>query len=547
MPNNTLLNAWERLPESVKTPLRIGSCGQPHLLEAARAASETGEEDLWRDLLLSACAESPVNGDLAMQLFGLVEQRGWGSPELLQALRGVAAEWRKPGNLDYFLRLAAKRDTLKIQNFLDKQLSRPPASLFWISQALLQTVVAYDPQRALHLLERFSELSPLLDKPRADMLAFLGRFDEAKEVYARIGALFGEAQQCLWLGQLALHAGDRDRGAGLLARALLLQPWRTSLAFRLDDLLHGRDEEVCDPPGATAVCLYTFNKAEELRATLDSLSRCRLEGARVFVLDNGATDHTAQVLDSFSDRFGDLFHRIDLPVNVGAAAARNWLASIEEVAACDFVCYMDDDITLPPDFLGRLGAAVRCYPDAFVYGCKVCDDAAPPCLQAVDYHLRRPGQPQEPEQPPRIEPWKPHLQILDMGQFDYLRPCVSTTGCLHLFPASTLRRSGGFSIQLSPSQYDDFEHDLRLGLKGGFAAYQGSLRILHKKRTGMAGHVDRQQLGNALGNKLKVEWTHAESDMAGLIQQDEQRLEADLRERFARLDEMIGEVGEASL
>jgi len=63
----------------------------------------------------------------------------------------------------------------------------------------------------------------------------------------------------------------------------------------------------------------------------------------------------------------------------------------------------------------------------------------------------------------------------------------------------------------------------------------------------MAGHVDRQQLGNALGNKLKVEWTHAESDMAGLIQQDEQRLEADLRERFARLDEMIGEVGEASL
>jgi hypothetical protein len=547
MPNNTLLNAWERLPESVKTPLRIGSCGQPHLLEAARAASEAGEEDLWRDLLLSACAESPVNGDLAMQLFGLVEQRGWGSPELLQALRGVAAQWRKPENLDYFLRLAAKRDTLKIQNFLDKQLSRPPVSLFWISQALLQTAVAYDPERALNLLERFAEMSPLLDKPRADMLAFLGRFDEAKDAYARIGALFGEAQQCQWLGQSALWSGDRGRGIGFLARAVRLQPWRTSLALRLDDLLHGRDQEIRHPPGTTALCLYTFNKAEELSATLDSLSACRLEGAKVFVLDNGSTDHTAQVLDGFRDRFGDKFNRVDLPVNIGAAAARNWLASLDEVAACDFICYMDDDITLPPDFLGRLGAAVDHYPDAFVYGCKVCDDAAPPCLQAVDYHLRRADEPRDPDQPPNISPWKTHLHVLDMGQFDYLRPCVSTTGCLHLFPASTLRRSGGFSIQISPSQYDDFEHDLRLALEGGFAAYQGFLRIRHKKRTGLAGHVDRQQLGNALGNKLKVEWTHAGSDLSGLIQQDEQRLEADLRERFARLDEMIGEVGETSL
>jgi hypothetical protein len=547
MTAQTLQAFWTGLPDTVRGLLRVGSTGKLHLLETSRTALAAGREDLWRELALAAFAEDPLDGELAMQLAGPVQDHGWGGPGLLQAVRAVTAEWRRPDNLGYYQRLLAKRDVQRLWSYLKQQLERPPASLFWVSQALTHAVVDNQPERALAILDQVADFTPLLDKPRADALTLLGRLDEAREAYARAAALFGEAQQNVWLGQLDLLAGDRERGCERFGKAVALQPWRISDILRLDEILLGRDQETAPLPGSVAVCLYSCNKAEELAATLESLAGCDLEGAALYVLDNGSTDDTPRVLDAFQGRFGDRMSRVDLPVNVGAAAARNWLASLDEVAAADFAVYLDDDAEPDPDFLGKFGAAVRRHPDAAVYGCKVADHAAPHCLQAVDYHLRHPegldpGVLPEADvtrlKPNPFEVSKLHLQTLDRGQFDYLRPCLSVTGCCHLFPAESLRRSQGFSLKLSPSQYDDFEHDLRLAEEGGFAVYQGHLRVLHRKRTGRASHTSRAEEGNALGNYYKLQCAHPKSATQRLMDDDGRRLEHDLLERLQRIDDL---------
>ncbi|MFW5837885.1 MAG: glycosyltransferase family 2 protein [Desulfovibrionaceae bacterium] len=541
----SLQSAWTGLPAEVRDLLLIGSTGKPHLLQAARAAFAAGMVDLWSDLLVSACAEDPLDGDLAMQLAGPAAERGWGGAGLPQALRALASQWRKPDNLGYYQRLAARRDPGRMWAYLEQQTSRLP-SLFWVSQTLALSVAENEPERGLTMLDAVCDLSPLLDKPRGDLLLLLGRFDQAAAAFERLGPLFGQAQLDLWLGRVALLAGDLSRARGLLLAAVRRQPWRSSEILRLDEILQGRPAETAEVPGEVALCLYTCNKAGELAATLESLLAADLAQARLFVLDNGSTDNAGQVLDAFQDRFSERMVRIDLPVNVGAAAARNWLASLDEVRAADWVGYLDDDVELPADFLGRFGAAIQRLPGAFVYGCRVADHAAPHLLQSVDYHLRYPegtdldALPEaDPSQlrPNPFQVCKLHIQTLDWGQFDYLRPCLSVTGCCHLFPAESLRRSEGFSIQLSPSQYDDFEHDLRLAEQGGFAAYQGHLRVLHRKRTGRASHTSVSEEGNALGNFYKLQCAHPKSAILPLLNQDAGRLQADLAQRIHRLDQ----------
>jgi glycosyltransferase involved in cell wall biosynthesis len=83
-------------------------------------------------------------------------------------------------------------------------------------------------------------------------------------------------------------------------------------------------------PPACSVIIPTYNRAELLRRTLDSLLRQDLPAAEfeVLVVDDGSADHTAEVVDSFGDRLDvryffqpDEGWRVAQARNVGLAAA----------------------------------------------------------------------------------------------------------------------------------------------------------------------------------------------------------------------------------
>lgn len=513
------LAAYRRgLPEEVRSALRLGFTGKTQLLDVAGRCLRADRDDLLpmaEAALAKVAAEHPLDGGLAAELLGQGPARSLLEPQVAARLRTVADHWRRPGDLPGFLELLAGRDFERIAAFLERAMADEPGNLFWREQAVIAGTVWNDPAFVFRALENGPD-------------AVAGPLSEALD---RARFCFGPAP-----------APD--------AEALLLgarnAPWDTNLLLRAHDALTGLADRRAPLPGTAAVLLYSWNKADELDETLGSLLASGLAGVSIFVLDNGSTDPTPEVLARRGPQFEDLlgagrFTTVSLPVNVGAAAARNWLLRMDAVRAHEFICYLDDDVELPGDWLPRLGAAVERYPEAGVWGCKVVDHANPLLIQSADAHLLL--DPEETTDLTRMTP-NPfrlsdlHIQTLDHGDFDYMRPCASVTGCCHLFRTATLLDSGDFAIQLSPSQYDDLEHDLRLCESGRFPVHQGHLAVRHKKRTGIASHTSPQQEGNALGNKYKMQTMHARADLAGAMEAEQALLEADLLSKLEYLDSL---------
>jgi len=547
----------ESLPRSLRLHLLAGSEGAAHLAQAADMAAGAGLPDLARSLLLAAWAESPLDGALAARVAAVP-----GAPPVAAALAAqVAGSSRQPGELGYYRRLAGRRDHARVQAYLEGQRAKEPDNLYWTRLSLTHAMAGEDWDRAGSLTETLPE--PLARLIGGDVALLRGRPDQALAEYRLClglwdgpGALPGQAPQpaagpvasgCASppgilprLAQALLALGEAGQGAAELRRALGQDPWRTGALLALHDLETGWSTRCEALPGGVAVLLYTFGKAADLDRTLASLAASALDGARLFVLDNGSRDATPDILTAWTDRLGaDRLRTIRLPVNVGAPAARNWLMRLPEVRAVDWAAYVDDDVSLPPDWLRRLGAAARLYPEAGVWGCRVRDFARPSRIQSADAFLAPLEASAEPHAR-RFELSNCHHQTLDRGQFAYLRPCATVTGCCHLFRTATLAAQGGFDLRYSPSQYDDLDHDIRLLLAGRTPVYQGHLAVGHFKSTGSLGAAGQSQYAIGFANQYKLHHSYTPEQFARAADAAQQAAWADALEKWRRLEPESG-------
>ncbi|MBU1247991.1 MAG: glycosyltransferase family 2 protein [Proteobacteria bacterium] len=546
----TRLSDWyAELPEPMRTLLAVGSVGKLHMLDAAVnglacAAQSPTLPVICADMVLASFGETPLSGELATQILNTPILAPQLDQNSRQILRTVSQSWSRPENLSYFQRVVERREMNKIKHFLEKRIQNEPNNLFWYEQAMSVGMYEadYDWLTAQIMTIHHSKFGPVLTALMGQINQARGLYVPAEKCIKATKNTFGKGWRILSRAEICLQSGDRQGGLALLLKALRHSPWQTQAALRAYDLLEGLDQHRAQLPGSIAVLLYSWNKCRDLNDTLASLHASDLGDARLFVLDNGSTDTTPEVLSSWQQRFGkDRMEIITLPVNAGAAGARNWLMHHPAVCASDWAIYLDDDAVVPEDWLTLFGAAVQHYPDAGVWGCKVVDAVQPALLQAVDYHLL-PLAVAVPLDLSRLSPHPVslsnlHIQVLDSGQFDYMRPCVSVTGCCHLFKTERLHECGDFSLYLSPSQYDDLERDLRMAAGGNFAVYQGHLRVLHRKRTGRATLVNPAQEANALGNKYKMQAMHEPQEIAASTQAEHQLLKADLQAKLARLDQ----------
>lgn len=93
------------------------------------------------------------------------------------------------------------------------------------------------------------------------------------------------------------------------------------------------------------IVIPTWNGAPMLAATLETLSRQTYPIARVIVIDNGSTDDAAAVATNAGAQV------ISLSANLGFAPAVN--RGIHEATA-EYIAIMNNDVTLPPEWLARL-------------------------------------------------------------------------------------------------------------------------------------------------------------------------------------------------
>lgn len=409
---------------------------------------------------------------------------------------------------------------------------------------------------------------------RGDYAEALRHFETAGPVWHGITELQGH---CL------LRLGHRAAAFTLWRQVLAARPWQVHLALNLHDALQGYDHPIAPAPGDlgnpignSTVLLYSWNKAPWLHKTLQALEASLPDIRQVICLDNGSNDNTADCLRGWQERWDARLKVISLPVNVGAAAARNWLAALPEVREAPFAAYVDDDVCLPADWLRHLARAVQVQPQAQAWGCRIQDvppnvppnvpqnvlgtDAPFPVIQSGPLHLTlgfapAPGVPALPGQVhgPEAEsadmafsPLRAHAEPFsvttlppdcpDRGQWNYLRPCASVTGCCHLFRSDNLQKNP-FALTLSPSQYDDLEHDLRALREGQLACYTGFCAGLHAKKSGQAASgLSPAAFGSALGNKYKLHGLFDAESLHAMAQHECAVLEQDLLDKLSFID-----------
>ena len=520
------------LPEPVAQGLLLCSSGRFHLEALARCPELSGRDAaharLARDLLLAAWEADPLDPDLAREVLATGAATGktaLAAQAVVRACRMPVPPWEAKA----FAGLARDRDHQGLARFLDDRLHAEPVHPHWVRQAVVEAQYTDGHQwlgAHLEVLRTRDEagLSGLWAGLQADAMLCLGRVGAAMDLYAKAIARAGLALHSERLGRALLDQGRRNRGLAVWGQVLAVRPWHTGLVLRMADILEGLDTARTLPKGRVAILLYSYNKDRELDRTLETLAASDLGSALVRVLDNGSTDDTGAVLARWQGRMGDRLAVIRTRVNVGAPAARNWLASLDEVRAGDYAVFLDDDVDLPRDWLTRLGAAMEAWPGAGVWGCRVVDGPSPARIQSADTHLTEP--PEDAEYAGGVAYRRRfglslfHLQEFDYGQFAYVRPCASVTGCCHALGVPVLARTGGFALGYAPSQYDDVDHDLRLCLDGTWPVYQGHLSVRHMKRTGRIGLVDPAEKGRSLANMFALQMRQNESDVVRMREEE---------------------------
>lgn len=498
-------------PTPLTAGLLVGATGKFHLLDLAKAAAQSSPPrgEIAQALLRAAYEADPADGDMAANL--LAFDKTGDLPEGLRREAQAAVELhRRPDNLDYYSRLLAKRDPERLGRFLGARLDEAPDNLFWLGQASAQAFYQNTVGPFLDRAARFADRMPgLVGKWRGDAAFLAGDFAAAARAYGASLAVCDSWTVGLRYAESAVRLGRRDEAVARLAELVEAAPWDVQSQLRLHDLVYGVDRSSAKPSGSTAVLLYSYNKERDLAQTLDALAPSLPAGVFVRVLDNGSTDGTADLLRKWVERLGpERFGTVSLPVNIGAPAARNWLLSLPEVCEREFVAFLDDDAFVPPDWLERLFAAVAAYPRAGVWGAKVVDHAHPGLIQSADLFLGEPkdrsaGE-DEPGYRPRFSLSSIHIQDLDFGRFDYLRPCASVTGCCHLFRREIFEETKGFDIRYTPTHFDDLDHDFRLCLSNRPPVYTGHLTIRHAKRTGAACRIDAKAAAGAHAHLYKL-------------------------------------------
>lgn len=92
---------------------------------------------------------------------------------------------------------------------------------------------------------------------------------------------------------------------------------------------------------SVAFVILTWNSQIYIRDCLNSILKCESFDPCVFVVDNGSTDRTPQILHCFEENYDNLICAF-LPLNFGTTVSRNLvLANIP--AECEYVCVLDSD------------------------------------------------------------------------------------------------------------------------------------------------------------------------------------------------------------
>jgi len=477
----------------LKDYLLFGTRGHNHLLAAAQKAfalaNGAGAESpfligLGARLFCMAWAEFPLNAPLAGEVVKLYEGipavRQILTPHSLAVAKRISRSGHGEGSLEasslFMQGRYAELDEC-LMNSARGDMVLPVARQAMLYQGLLSKWGWLEGfvQRVLAPVE--PELAKVL---LAEVLLAHGKSRAAVRAYEPLLERFGLTTVGLNLATAYADSGEKEKAMALLRELLTEFPLHTSALLLMDSLAFPAKRDV-RLNGKCVVCIYSYNKADELGRTLESVLASDLSknvgDISLRVLVNGSEDESLEIVKAAKFSFDGELDIVDLPVNVGAPAARNWLIDAAGKDGAEWVVFLDDDVIVPYDWLLGLAAGTEEFPDAGVWGCRVRDAVSPNITQHADgFVLCRED---AAKQDGRVILHEPLTECLIPSQLNYRRYASSVTGCCHLFRLEELQQRKGFDLLFSPSQFDDLDLDLRMLRDGKPAAYLGDVDIKH--------------------------------------------------------------------
>ncbi|WP_320172578.1 glycosyltransferase [Maridesulfovibrio sp.] len=419
---------------------------------------------------------------------------------------------------------------------------RGPHSLSWLAGSWDTLLRMGSPELPLSILETIEwdeGLTQLRQRLYAEYRFLYGTPEEAlKEVENLDGEVWS-----LWKdymrAELLLRSDAKEEGIKALHGLWTENMWNINWGLKLHALKHPIDiRGALDTSDDVVILLYSWNNGALMEKTLKNVAASNIGGARVLALNNGSNDTTAEVVANAAERFQEGRYRgIQLPINVGAPPARNWLLSEPEARKAKWAVFLDDDVELPQNWLEHLLATAEHHGNPGAVGCRITSTSEPRSLQSADYHLFPPDRTVS-----QIEGLEERVMVFDScrnafdyGQFTYTRPAVHLSGCCHMLNMEAVHRCGGFDVRFNPTQFDDLERDLRAYAAGYTHVYAGQLGIGHIQHSSLAKASSAKSMAQVFGNKIKLESKYSEKVLNSVFTRDLESLWADAEKKWSEL------------
>lgn len=545
--SNTPTALWNMLPGRIRYPLLLAGTGDQYVFNQFEVAAEEMAKPgsscppefryILNDMAVHLWELDPLSANAASLVLLLHEQQPF-LPKVLLPLCKLCRSL-KPGDARAVTKLKQhflNGDFHEAKDLLERMFSVEKNNFFWMHYATTIGLRLGELDWYGKWLDRVALPGFLGAGARADYLFARNDWSEAARLYQEIFDGTGLTEYLVRLGECLKRAGQREAALECWRKAFARRPWQINLLLRLSDVMRGNDLPGEQPSGKGLVLLYSWNHGAALDKAIESLAGSELGDAAIIALDNGSTDETPGVLSAWQDRLGGRLDTITLPTNVGAPAARNWLLRTDAAKSADWVVFLDDDAIVPSDWLRYFGKALTVYPEAGIVGCRIVEQASPMTLQSVDLNFAAAvGEDGKLLNTAPFQLVESHQIAADFGQFSYMRPATSVTGCCHLFTRAGIDAVGLFDLRYSPSQFDDIERDMRSELLGQLCVYQGHLRVSHIKRSGSLIKMSNWQVANAEGNLRKLQVSYPGGKIADISRQSLVRLQNDLEQRLQSL------------
>jgi glycosyltransferase involved in cell wall biosynthesis len=210
-----------------------------------------------------------------------------------------------------------------------------------------------------------------------------------------------------------------------------------------------------------SVVIPTFNRAELLRQTLDSVFAQEFTDYEVIVVDDGSTDATPRVLTEHGERLVALRQ-----MNLGPSAARNLGLTR---ARGRYVCTLDSDDVWFPWTLATIAHAIEGAGAPSLIAGKLL-----PFRHESDLRAARPAE-------PKYELYPDYLASSHKGYF--------VGSCMAFYERQALVRSGAFDPELR--NMEDHDLSLRLGTAPGFVKVTDPVTLGYRHHEGSIQSVTR--------------------------------------------------------